>query len=265
MLPLSEMPVQSARGIRAVLTDIDDTLTDDGRLLAKTYGALERLHQAGLAVIPVTGRPAGWCDMIARQWPVDGVVGENGAFWFHYDDAAKRMVRHYMRPDNQWSQDRRRLDAIADEVLRDIPGTARAADQAYRTVDVAIDFSEDVAPLPPKQVAQIVSAFEREGARAKVSSIHVNAWYGEHDKLSSSLDILRELFDLDGAKDKQAIAYVGDSPNDAPMFGYFPNAIGVANVHDFEGRMAHWPTYVTSVREGAGFVEFADFLLNRRV
>ena len=174
--PLAEIPNSVARGIRAVLTDIDDTLTEAGRLSAATYDALERLHDAGLVVVPVTGRPAGWCDLIARQWPVDGVVGENGAFWFRYDDRSRRMIRAYARPDGLWQEDRRRLDTVAQAVLRDVPGTALAADQAYRAVDVAIDFSEDVPPLGADDIDRIVAAFEREGATAKVSSIHVNAW-----------------------------------------------------------------------------------------
>jgi HAD superfamily hydrolase (TIGR01484 family) len=262
--PLSEIPDSVARGVRAVLTDIDDTLTEGGRLSAATYRAIERLHQAGLVVVPVTGRPAGWCDLIARQWPVDGVVGENGAFWFRYDDLSKRMIRRYVRPHGHWQRDRQRLDAVARTVLRDVPGTALAADQAYRAVDVAIDFSEDVPPLARPEVDRIVAAFEREGATAKVSSIHVNAWYGAHDKLTTSLDILREAFGIDGATEREAIIYVGDSPNDAPMFRYFPLAVGVANVREFEDRMPALPAYVTRGRSGEGFAELSEFLLGRR-
>jgi HAD superfamily hydrolase (TIGR01484 family) len=258
------MPDRVAQGVRAVLTDIDDTLTDNGRLTAAAYSALERLHDAGLIVVPVTGRPAGWCDLIARQWPVDGVVGENGAFWFRYENAARKMNRRYMRPNAAWQQDRRRLDKIAGTILRDIPGTALASDQAYRSVDLAIDFNEDVPPLPVEQVDRIVAAFEREGAKAKVSSIHVNAWFGDHDKLTTSLHLLREVFGIDGAIEKETVIFVGDSPNDSPMFSHFPHAVGVANVRDFAARMPALPAYLTDHPSGAGFVEFSDFLLERR-
>ena len=258
------MPDRVARSAVAVLTDIDDTLTEDGRLPALAYGALERLRDAGILVIPVTGRPAGWCDLIARQWPVDAVVGENGAFWFRYDDAERRMVRRFMRPDSEWKQDRERLKAIAARVLREIAGTALASDQGYRAVDVAIDFSEDVLPLDRAAVERIVEAFEAAGATAKVSSIHVNAWYGAHDKLSTSLRLLADAFGIDGATERGSIIYVGDSPNDSPMFGYFPNAIGVANVRDFEGRMPALPAYVTAGRSAKGFAELADLLIASR-
>lgn len=264
MNPLSDLPLRVARGARAVLTDIDDTLTESGRLPWRAYRALEQLRDAGLLVIPVTGRPAGWCDLIARQWPVDAVVGENGAFWFRYDDGAKRMTRRFMRPDNEWREDRRRLDAIAAGILRDVAGTALASDQGYRAVDLAIDFSEDVTPLDRDSVESIVAAFEREGATAKVSSIHVNAWFGAHDKLSTSLSLLSEAFGIDATADRDRIIYVGDSPNDAPMFGFFPNAVGVANVRDFLDRMTARPAFVASRRSAEGFAELADLLIAAR-
>lgn len=262
MKPLADLPDSVARGIVAVLTDIDDTLTQEGRLPALAYKALEDLRAAGFIVIPVTGRPAGWCDLIARQWPVDGAVGENGAFWFRYDDDAKRMIRRYMRPDSEWQTDRKRLEQIAAKILRDIPGTALASDQGYRAVDVAIDFSEDVAPLDTASVDRIVAAFVAEGATAKVSSIHVNAWFGQHDKLTTSLSFLKDAFGIDAATQRETIAYAGDSPNDAPMFAFFPNAIGVANVRDFEGRMPALPAYVTHGRSAEGFAELANRLIS---
>jgi HAD superfamily hydrolase (TIGR01484 family) len=261
---LSELSDAVARRAVAVLTDIDDTLTDGGRLPALSYDALERLHDAGFLVVPVTGRPAGWCDLIARQWPIDGVVGENGAFWFRYDDASKRMVRRFMRPDSDRLEDRKRLEAIASRVLREVAGTALASDQGYRAVDIAIDFCEDVEPLSEDAVERIVTLFAEAGATAKVSSIHVNAWFGAHDKLSTSLDLLGKAFGVDGAAERDKIIYVGDSPNDSPMFGFFPNAVGVANVQDFAGRMPALPTFITAYRSAQGFAELADFLIAAR-
>lgn len=263
--PLEKLGRDVARKAVAILTDIDDTLTEHGRLPALAYGALERMREAGLLVIPVTGRPAGWCDLIARQWPVDAVVGENGAFWFRHDDKLHKTERRFLRPNGLWQVDRQRLDRIAQQILRDVPGTALAADQAYRAVDVAIDFCEDVPPLPEAEIEQIVAAFEQEGATAKVSSIHVNAWFGSHDKLSCSLDLLQRAFGIDGAAQREQVIFVGDSPNDAPMFGFFPNAVGVANVHNFEGRIAHLPAYVTKSPSARGFAELAETLIGFRI
>jgi HAD superfamily hydrolase (TIGR01484 family) len=262
--PLAEFSKETARNVVAVLTDIDDTLTDNGRLPAVAYAALERLQQAGLLVIPVTGRPAGWCDLIARQWPVDAVVGENGAFWFRYDDETRVMTRRFLRPDAQRAEDRRKLDAIANEVLTTIPGSALASDQGYRAVDLAIDFREDVEPLPAADIDRIVAVFERHGATAKVSSIHVNGWFGAHDKLTCSLALLRDAFGIDGDKDRGRVVFSGDSPNDQPMFAYFPNAVGVANIGDFLDRIADPPAYVTKAPTAQGFAELAELLIAAR-
>jgi HAD superfamily hydrolase (TIGR01484 family) len=250
--------------VRVVLTDIDDTLTTDGRLPALAYAALERLRQAGMLVIPVTGRPAGWCDLIARQWPVDGVVGENGALYFRYDDSRRKMTRHYARSDDERRADRTRLDSIREEVLRDVLGTALASDQAYREADLAIDFSEDVAALGEADVERIVNAFARHGAVAKVSSIHVNGWFGNHDKLSTTKLMLRSEFGIDADAEADTIVFVGDSPNDSPMFGFFPNAVGVANVLAFNGRMPALPRWVTRASASRGFAELADMLIEAR-
>jgi HAD superfamily hydrolase (TIGR01484 family) len=261
MLPISEIPKNALRSVRAVLTDIDDTLTLHGRLPALAYQALERLQQAGVKVIPITGRPAGWCDHIARMWPVDGVVGENGAFYFCYDDSTRKMLRVYAQDDVTRKNNVEKLHRLAQEVLKNFFGVVLASDQAYREIDVAIDFAEDVSPLPLATAQKIAEAFHAGGASAKVSSIHVNAWFGTHDKLSMSLQMLRERFGINENPDSLAIAYLGDSPNDAPMFSHFKLGIGVANIRPFAKLMPHLPAYVTRGEGGFGFAEFADLLL----
>ena len=264
MQPLAEAPRQLLAGITAVLTDIDDTLTLHGRLPAEAYDALWKLRHAGLKVVPITGRPAGWCDMIARQWPVDGVVGENGAFYFRYDEPARRMIRVYAQPAEERQANTERLWKIARQVLADFPGTAIASDQSYREIDVAIDFCEDVPPLPLAAAQEIAAAFHKEGAAAKVSSIHVNAWFGSHDKLTMSRRFLSEAFSIDVSREPERIAYCGDSPNDVPMFAAFPVSIGVANIRPYARLMAHLPRYVTAGEGGHGFAEFATAVLAAR-
>lgn len=264
MKPISAIPAASLRGIKAVLTDIDDTLTLHGRLPAGAYAALEDLRRAGLKVIPITGRPAGWCDHIARMWPVDAVVGENGAFYFAYDDKAKAMERVYAQDADVRRANTGRLWDIAHAVLKEFPGTAIASDQAYREIDVAIDFCEDVPPLPLATAQAIAGRFHAAGAEAKVSSIHVNAWFGSHDKLSMSLKLLGDRFNLTHEQARVAVAYCGDSPNDAPMYAGFPFGIGVANIRPLAHLMKHLPAYVTEGEGGTGFAEFAQALLAAR-
>lgn len=247
-----------------MLTDIDDTLTLHGRLPASAYKALQDLHKAGLVVIPITGRPAGWCDHIARMWPVDGIVGENGAFYFRYDDKSRKMLRVYGQGTEERRANNEKLNRLAARILAEFPGTAIASDQAYREIDVAIDFCEDVPPLPLATAERIRQAFEAEGAVAKVSSIHVNAWFGRHDKLTMTRRMLKECFGIDADSERRHVVYAGDSPNDAPMFAFFPNSVGVANVVPYKGIMAHLPRFVTRAEGGEGFAELAKALLEVR-
>jgi hypothetical protein len=262
MRPLAEFPIEARRSVRFVLTDIDDTLTTDGRLGAAAYRALERLAESGRRVVAVTGRPAGWCDLIARFWPVDAVVGENGAFYFRHDHGARTMTRRYFLGEAERAAARARLDRLAGEILAAVPGARLAADQPYRVADLAIDFREDCGPLPQEDVDRIVTLFEAAGATAKISSIHVNGWFGQWDKLAMTRILFREAYGLDLDTAREVAAFIGDSPNDAPMFGYFPNAVAVANIHPHLARVVTPPAYVTDAEAGAGFVEFADALLS---
>lgn len=264
MTPLSSCPRATLAAVKGVLTDIDETVSTDGQLTAEAYGAVAALKKAGLLVIPVTGRPAGWCDMIARFWPVDAVVGENGAFWMWHDHKARKLRTRFIQSEAERADGRRRLEAVRADVLREVPGTGIASDQPYRLADLAVDFCEDVPALPAGEVDRIVAIFERHGAYAKVSSIHVNGWFGDYDKLTTSRAMMAELFGVDLARDAAAWVFSGDSPNDAPMFGFFPNAVGVANVADFADRLAHRPRWITRARSGAGFVELARALIDAR-
>lgn len=243
-----------------VLCDLDDTLTLDGRLLAETYSALEVLERNGRHVIVVTGRPAGWCDMMARMWPVRAVVGENGAFSFRYDRAGKRMFRRYRRSEEQRREDRLRLEEIFGYVREKYPCVQASADQPFRISDYAVDFREDVAPLSQAVIEDIVRIFEARGATAKVSSIHVNAWIGDFSKLQMSLSVLQDHFDLRDDELQKRVVYVGDSPNDEPMFDFFRLSIGVANIAPFIPRMKAHPRWITHAPGGLGFAELVDLL-----
>lgn len=261
LAPLASMPAVLRRALRGVFTDIDDTLTTHGKVTALAYAALERLRAGGLLVIPVTGRPAGWCDHIARMWPVDAVIGENGGLAMRYDQREHKMIRRFAMGDAKRVAHRARLYGVGHRILRMVPGTAFASDQRYRETDIAIDFCEDVPPLPRQAVERIVTLMEAEGMSAKISSIHVNGWFGRYDKLAMAKTLLDEQFGIDLDSERERFVFVGDSPNDAPMFAFFPLAIGVANVRTFADRMPALPAYVTERESGAGFAEVARFLL----
>lgn len=265
MQPLERYPAAQLKRVTHLLTDIDDTLTLHGRLRATAYEAMELLMEAGIAVIPVTGRPAGWCDLIAHFWPVDGVIGENGAFYYRYDHDHRNMIRFYAKEHAIWQQDRKRLDEIAQKILSEVPGTAIAVDQPFRIADLAIDFCENVPRLPAEAVTRIVDIFAEAGATAKVSSIHVNGWFGNYDKLSMTKLFFKNEYQIDLDKGNETIVFIGDSPNDQPMFSYFCHSVGVANIQQFSQHMEHLPRWVTYGAEGShGFSTFARHLLAAR-
>ena len=262
---INHIPAEVCQNIRGVFFDIDDTVTTDGRLEGSAYLAIEKLKQAGLLTIPITGRPAGWCDLIARFWPVDGVVGENGAFYFAYDRNTLKMRRCYVRSEEQRREDQKKLAKLKKEILQRVPGSAISADQTYREADLAVDFCEDVAPLPNESVLKIKNIFEDSGAVAKISSIHVNGWFGDYDKLSTCQLFVSSELGFELSEQREKFIFVGDSPNDEPMFQYFPNAVGVANVQNFINQLQHPPTWVTHQKSGAGFVELVDHLVKNRI
>ena len=263
MKPIAKIPQTVKKSIRYVLSDVDDTLTLNGRLPAVVFVALERLKQANIRAIPITGRPAGWCDHIARMWPVDGLVGENGAFYFYYDERKRKMRRRYFKSDEQRKIDRQQLDNLKIKILKEIPGCRVSADQAYREADLAIDYCEDIPPLAPQDVERIVRLFEAAGARAKISSIHVNGWFGEYDKLTMTRMLFEEVFKVNLENAVENVIFIGDSPNDVPMFRFFPHSVGVANVLQFKDKITYPPAWVTQREGGYGFAEMVDRLLER--
>jgi len=149
-------------------------------------------------------------------------------------------------------------------VAREVPLAGIASDQPYHLTDLAVDFCEDVPALPKEDIARIVAIFEKHGAQAKVSSIHVNGWFGDYDKLTTTKAMMGELLGIDVERAAERYVFSGDSPNDSPMFGFFPNAVGVANVRDFADAMPSLPRWITSARSGSGFVELARRLIEAR-
>jgi HAD superfamily hydrolase (TIGR01484 family) len=262
MAPFAAFAIEQLKGIRVVLTDIDDTITRDGQLPAKSLSSMENLTAAGIHVIPVTGRPAGWCDHIARMWPVAAVVGENGALYYSYDHQSRKMRSFFAREAGQRVRDRKKLDHLAKLILEQVPGAGLATDQPYRLSDLAIDFREDVEPLSEEDIQAILQILDKGGATSKVSSIHVNAWFGAFDKLTTTRKCLLDLFAIDAEKDNECILFTGDSPNDEPMFAYFRHSVGVANVGHFH--LQHEPAWITTKASADGFAEVADAILRVR-
>ncbi len=264
IVPVQDIPREVCKRLRFVLTDIDDTLSTHGKILPEAYQAIWDLSKGGITVIPITGRCAGWVDHIARFWPVGGVVGENGAFYFIMK-GGKLFKRYYFDP-KEAQKAKGRLLAIRDEVMAKYPDLGIASDQPYREFDLAIDFREDVPPAPWAVVEDVMAIFRKHGAQAKVSSIHVNGWFGDFNKLKMTKLFLQEQYNanLDKIADKQQAIFIGDSPNDQPMFEFFPESAGVANISEFWDDLAFKPKYICEQPGGLGFAEFSRTLLTKR-
>lgn len=242
--------------IRGVCLDIDDTLSTAGKLTDEAYRALWDLKRAGFAVVPITGRPAGWCDHFARFWPVDAVVGENGAFTFFMEGGVRRRVNTPGALDDP----KPGLERLGRKIRERFPEARWASDQAYREYDLAIDICEDVPAWPRADVDALLALCAGEGARAKLSSIHVNAWFGDYDKCRGFDHWLAQ----PGAPKGGEWLFIGDSPNDEPMFQRFIFTVGVANLGKYLDRLKSPPRWLTARESGAGFAEMAQLLIQSK-
>jgi hypothetical protein len=259
---LSDWPLAERARIHGVLTDIDDTLTSDGAITTEALDALHALRAAGLPVFAITGRPTGWSEAFALAWPVNAIVAENGAvaLWRGPDGQLRKA---YQQNEATREANLARLRAVAQRVLAALPQARLSQDSAGRETDIAIDHSE-FAHLSETDIARVVGLMRDGGLNATVSSIHINGWIGDHDKLSGARWIVRQQLgcDLDAEADRWV--YVGDSTNDALMFGHFPHSVGVANVERFWHQLPHRPRYVTPSERGRGFAEAAKAVLQAR-
>jgi HAD superfamily hydrolase (TIGR01484 family) len=259
--PWSRLDPRLLHGVRGVLTDIDDTLTTDGAIPMGVVAALAALREAGVPVIAVTGRPMGWSREVALPTPLAAVVAENGSVALVREGDEVRI--EYADPEPVRAANAIGLRAVADRIVREIPGATISRDSPGRVTDIAVDHSE-FAHLDEAQIARVVALMKSEGMNATVSSIHVNGWFGAHTKLTGATWIVHRLLGRDLDTERDAWLYVGDSTNDEPMFAAFPLSVGVANIVDFADRLRQWPAYVTALDRGRGFIEVAETLLAAR-
>ncbi|PKO60428.1 MAG: HAD family hydrolase [Betaproteobacteria bacterium HGW-Betaproteobacteria-18] len=271
MQPLSAWSLTDRRHLIGVFTDIDDTLTTDGAITPEALQALACLKAAGLHVIPITGRPIGWCEPFAsgdashaiQPWPVDALVAENGAVAFAWNKH-KKLSKIYQQSEATRTHNFAQMQQVAARVLRDLPEARLSQDSPGRETDIAIDHSE-FSHLPPEKIARVVRIMQSAGMQATVSSIHINGWFGSHNKLEGARWIVRELLGRDLDTELNQWVYVGDSSNDQIMFQHFKHSIGVANIRRFEAELNHRPRFITPSERGAGFAEVARAILGAQI
>ena len=276
MLPVSAWPLEDRRQIIGVFTDIDDTLTTEGAITPDALAALANLTAAGLIVIPITGRPVGWSEPFAlgdvargvAPWPVQAIVAENGSVAiFSNKNGLKSssninslLSKAYQQDATTRSENFTKMQGVVQHILREVPGAQVSEDSGGRETDIAIDHSE-FTHLTTAQIAQVVAIMQREGMTATVSSIHINGWFGAHNKWVGACWIVKTLLGRDLKAEINRWVYVGDSTNDQLMFEAFPHSVGVANIRRFEAQLSHVPRDVTPGERGAGFAEVARAIL----
>jgi HAD superfamily hydrolase (TIGR01484 family) len=271
MNPLADWPREARRQLTGLFTDIDDTLTTGGAITPDSLAALQALKDAGLVVIAITGRPVGWCAELASQWPVDALVAENGSVALFPGEIGLQptpalnnpLSKIYQQATEERQANYQRMQAVAQRILREVPGATLAQDSAGRETDIAVDHSE-FSHLPPAGIAETVRIMQAEGMNATVSSIHINGWFGSHNKLEGARWIVRTLLSRELDAELSRWAYVGDSANDQLMFQHFAHSIGVANIREVAHTLTHRPRFVTDAERGAGFAEVARAVLQAR-
>ena len=252
MKSLSAMPLENIERVKALLFDLDGTFVSRNIIESKAYRYLTQLHDSGIKTIAVTGRPAGWCDLMARWWPINAVVGENGAFF--YSKISGKVVRKTFHDIGLLPDYQKKLQSLFEKLLEKYPYLELASDQSFRHWDIAVDIGEE-SNVSREVAVDIVRICEAEGAKAAISNIHVNIWFGDYNKENMSINVLNSY----GLTEKDGV-YIGDSPNDSPMFGCFPLSVGVSSVLDYKDIMENLPTYITESDGSDGFIELIDFI-----
>jgi hypothetical protein len=264
VLPLGRLSADEARGLRGVIFDLDDTLLDHGALAETAYGALFRLRASGLRLIACTGRPAGWGEVIQRQWPIDATVVENGAVALVPDEGGSRRILALDPLDPAARRARRReLLALGAELVARFPEAELADDNDARRTDVTIDIGEH-RRVPAAEIQAMARLAAARGVRTVASSVHLHLTLEPDDKASGTIRLLVQRFGEDATAARARYAFIGDSGNDAAPFAAFKLTFGVANVRGPARRLSVPPRFVTDEPMGLGFAAFAARLTELR-
>jgi hydroxymethylpyrimidine pyrophosphatase-like HAD family hydrolase len=259
--PVSCLDRDEARGLRGLLFDLDDTLLSGGLLTRVAYDALWRLHDAGLTLAAVTGRPCGWGEVLARQWPIAGCITENGAV--HVLRQGATVARRDACDEAERHARRARLGRLVERVGELVPEARLTDDVRARRSDVTWDVGES-AILPEDRTRAIVQQIEAAGARWSRSAIHLHATFDVDDKASGAVRFCVQELGEDAGSVISRFAFIGDSGNDGSCFAAFRTTFGVANVRSSVGRLSVPPRYVAAGAMGDGFSEVAREILDKR-
>lgn len=250
MIPIAEATSNYLSSIRLIATDMDGTLTRQGKFRATLLQSLEALQKADIAVIVVTGRSAGWVEAVQTYLPIAGAIAENGGIYL------SNQTPQFLTPIPDISLHRQKLAEMFQLLKRQFPGLQESADNAFRLTD----WTFDVAGLTPIELQQLNDLCEQQGWSFTYSTVQCHIKPLQQNKADGLLQVLQHF----GQLSAHEIITVGDSPNDQSLFnpGLFPISVGVANVLHYTSQLTHKPTYVTTQPEGDGFEELVQLILD---
>lgn len=249
-LPFQGFSEEERNAIGIIVSDVDDTITKNGKLYPDALRSLWRLKKAGKMIVLLTGGSAGWADCYIRQWPVDAVIAESGAIILAHSKGGDIVYRFNPMIDPGFQKKKEGL-------LKLTAGLQLSSDQYARIYDIAYDKKK----LSGKEIKTLESMVRAAGGHCSESSIHINAGFGNYSKRSSLLFFLNSLFDISADTLLKTGIYFGDSLNDEDMFALLPLSVGMHSVEDMRGSFSHLPKYITSGYGGDGFNEAVESLL----
>lgn len=259
--PIRELEPAACRALAGVVFDVDDTVTRAGTLEEAAYSALFRLREAGLKLVAVTGRPLGFAELMARMWPIDLAVGENGAGYVRLG-AAGLETGFYASPEVR-AEHCAALAKLRERVAAEAPWALGTDDSWARRCDLTWDVGERVQ-LEAAKIEALRALVEAAGARCLVSSVHAHAMFGDYDKAIGVVRACKAALGEHIDRAPERWLFIGDSGNDAAAFAYFPLSAGVANVREHLARLPVPPRYVSDADRGRGFAEIAAVIAGHR-
>ena len=258
MKPITQLDSATARLLRGILFDLDDTLLDRSELTEVAYGALHRLSEAGLTLLAVTGRPAGYGEVLVPAWPIAGLIAENGSVAVLKVDGRTQLFDEVNV--TQRRARREQLQTLVTHMKCEFPLLMPATDVHLRRCDYTFDIGE-YQHVDHEVITAVIAFARARGASTVRSSVHLHVGFDGSDKASGTLRVLSRHFGYDVTHARAQFAFIGDSENDEAAFAAFNTTIAVANLR---GRPTVNPRYATQAPRGRGFAEFVQRLLALR-
>jgi HAD superfamily hydrolase (TIGR01484 family) len=250
-MPLFPLNNTDLSDIRLIASDVDGTLTQNGKFSSDFISTLIDLQSAGIKVLLVTGRSAGWVSALVNYLPVEGAIAENGGLFLQPNG-----TQDLLSSVPNLSRHRILLENTFHHIKQLFPNLLTSTDNQFRITDWTFDVdnlsTEDIQAIS-SQCHQMGWSFTYSNVQCHIKPIH-------QDKATGLMSVLKKYFP---ELNSQQVLTVGDSPNDEAMFDadLFPLSVGVANIRHYQDQMLHLPKYLTQASEFAGFSELAKLLL----